>query len=257
MSPDPQPPTPTPASLRDARKAAEIRHGQAIAPRAASVWGWASPAGRLRAARRAYLLARASDLRAGLRVLELGCGTGVFTRQWTATGAAILAVDISPDLLRAGAAEDGGGRARRAVMDVEYLGLREGAFDVVLGVSVLHHVQLARTLIEVRRVLRPGGRIAFSEPNMLNPLVAVQQNSRVLKRLVGGTPHETAFTRWRLAAALRRLGFADIRIEPFDFLHPLLPRRVIPAVARLAAAAEKTPLLREIAGSLLITATRP
>jgi 2-polyprenyl-3-methyl-5-hydroxy-6-metoxy-1,4-benzoquinol methylase len=241
----------------DSRKAAEIRHGRAIAPRAASVWGWASPAGRLRAARRAHLLARASELRAGLRVLELGCGIGVFTRQWGATGATILAVDISSDLLRAGAVEDAGGRAWRAVMDVEALGLRAGSFDVVLGVSVLHHVDLPRTLAEIGRVLRPGGHIAFSEPNMLNPQVAVQQNSRVLKRLVGGTPHETAFTRWGMTAALRRHGFADTRIVPFDFLHPLIPRRAIPALARLGAAAERTPLLREIAGSLLITATRP
>jgi 2-polyprenyl-3-methyl-5-hydroxy-6-metoxy-1,4-benzoquinol methylase len=234
-----------------------VRHGQAIASRAASVWGWASPAGRLRAAHRAHLLARASELRAGLRVLELGCGIGVFTRQWEATGATILAVDISPDLLRAGAAEDRGGGGRRAVMDVEALGVRAGAFDVVLGVSVLHHVDLPRTLAEIGRVLRPGGRIAFSEPNMLNPQVAVQQNSRLLKRLAGGTPHETAFTRWGMAAALRRHGFADIRIAPFDFLHPLIPRRAIPALARLGAAAERTPLLRELAGSLLITAARP
>ncbi len=251
MSPGPRSPTPDP------RKAAEVRHGQAIAPRAASVWGWASPAGRLRAARRGQLLARAAGLRAGLRVLELGCGTGVFTRQWAATGAAILAVDISPDLLRAGAAEDAGGGARRAVMDVEALGLRAGVFDAVLGVSVLHHVDLSWTLAQIHWVLRPGGRIAFSEPNMLNPQVAVQQNSVVLKRLAGGTPHETAFTRWGLGAALRRHGFADIRIVPFDFLHPLTPRRAIPAVSRLAAAAERIPLLREIAGSLFITAIRP
>jgi len=203
------------------------------------------------------MLGRAAELKAGARVLELGCGTGIFTRQWAAAGADLLAVDISLDLLRAGAAEEAGGPVRRAVMDAEALGLRAGAFDAVVGVSVLHHLDLPHALAEIHRVLRPGGRIAFSEPNMLNPQIAVQKNIPFVKRWLGDTPHETAFTRWGLAAALRRHGFAEVRIAPFDFLHPLTPRRAIPAASRLAFAAEAIPLLREIAGSLLITATRP
>ena len=241
----------------DARKAAEIQHGRTIAPRAASVWGWASAAGRLRAARRGQMLGRAVGIAEGARVLELGCGTGIFTRQWAATGASLLAVDLALDLLRVVAAGQPPVEAWWAAMDVEALGLRAGVFDAVVGVSVLHHVDLSRTLAEVRRVLRRGGRIAFSEPNMLNPQIAVQKNVPLLKRLLGDTPHETAFTRWGLAAALERHGFGDIHIAPFDFLHPLTPRRAIPAVSRLAITAERIPLLREIAGSLLITATRP
>jgi len=226
------------ASFSDPRKAAEVRHGTAIAPRAGSVWGWHSPAGRLRAARRGQLLAEAAGLTGGMRVLELGCGTGIFTRQLAASGAAVLGVDISLDLLRAGILEDtDGAPARRAAMDVEDLGLRPASFDAVVGVSVLHHVDLPRTLAELRRVLRPGGRVCFSEPNMLNPQVAAMKKIPFVKRLLGETPHETAFTRWGLAAALRRHGFTDIRIAPFDFLHPLIPRRAIPAVARLGRAA--------------------
>jgi 2-polyprenyl-3-methyl-5-hydroxy-6-metoxy-1,4-benzoquinol methylase len=246
------------ASFSDPRKAAEVRHGRAIAARAESVWGWHSPAGRLRAARRGQLLAEAAGFAGGMRVLELGCGTGIFTRQFAGSGAAVLAVDISLDLLRAGISEDGDGiPAQRAAMDVEDLGLRPESFDAVVGVSVLHHVDLPRTLAEIRRVLRPGGRVCFSEPNMLNPQVAAMKKIPLVRRLLGETPHETAFIRWRLAAALRRHGFTDVRVVPFDFLHALTPRRAIPAVASLGRAAERTPLLREIAGSLLLTATRP
>jgi SAM-dependent methyltransferase len=269
LSPTARPSDPT--GLTDARKAAERRHGEAIAPRAEAVWGWDTPAGRLRAARRGHLLAQDAGLVAGTRVLELGCGTGVFTRQWAALGAALLAVDISVDLLLAGLAQERaapsphpldaagapGRPPRRAAMDVEALGLRAESFDAVMGVSVLHHVDLPHTLAEIRRVLRPGGRIAFSEPNMLNPQIALQKNIPFIKRLLGDTPHETAFTRWGLASHLRRHGFTDIRIAPFDFLHPLTPRRAIPLVSRIAAAAERAPILREIAGSLRITAIRP
>ncbi len=244
--------------MGDPRKAAEVRHGSAIAARAESVWGWHSPAGRLRAARRGQMLAAAACLREGVRALELGCGTGVFTRQLASHGPFLLAVDISLDLLHVGRRDDAVVlAARRAAMDVEALGVRSGTFDVVLGVSVLHHVDLSRTLVEVRRVLRPGGRIAFSEPNMLNPQVAAMKKIPPVRRLLGETPFETALTRWGLAATLRRHGFADVRVAPFDFLHPWTPQLAIPALCRLGAAAERTPLLREFAGSLFITATRP
>ncbi len=249
---------PRPPSLSEPRKAAEVRHGKAIAARAESVWGWHSPAGRLRAARRGQMLAAAAGLKEGMRVLELGCGTGVFTRQWAATGARLVAVDLSLDLLRTGrAAEEGEGAAPRGAMDVEALGFRAGVFDAVVGVSILHHVDLPRTLVEIRRVLRSGGRIAFSEPNMLNPQVAAMKKIPPVRRLLGETPFETALTRWGLAATLRRHGFADVRVAPFDFLHPWTPRLAIPALCRLGTAAERTPLLRELAGSLFITATRP
>jgi ubiquinone/menaquinone biosynthesis C-methylase UbiE len=202
------------------------------------------------------MLAGAAGFRPGMRVLELGCGTGTFTRQWAATGIRLMAVDISQDLLRRGAADGGAESARGAVMDVEALAVGGARFDAVVGVSVLHHVDLSRTLAETRRVLRPGGRIAFSEPNRLNPQVAIQENIPFLRRRMGYTPYETSFTRWTLGLALRRHGFSDVRIDPFDFLHPWTPRRAIPLVSRLAAAAERIPLLKQIAGSLFITAAR-
>lgn len=254
----PRPPvSPAPSSPLDPRKAAEIAHWRAHAHHTASLWGWDSAAGRLRATRRVQMLEAAARLRPGTRVLELGCGTGTFTRQWAATGATLLAVDLSHELLRLATAQAPSGAAGWAVMDIEALGLREAVFDAVVGVSVLHHVDLPRTLAEVRRVLRPGGRIAFSEPNGLNPQVALQENIPFLRRRMGYTPYETSFTRWGLARALRRSGFVDVHIVPFDFLHPGIPRGAIPLMARAAGAAERVPLLREIAGSLFLTASRP
>src|SRR5262249_51180063 len=78
----------------------EIEHGRKLSAGDAEwTWGWGSPAGRLRAARRAALIARAARLAPGRRVLEVGCGTGLFTETFAATGAEILAVDISPELI--------------------------------------------------------------------------------------------------------------------------------------------------------------
>lgn len=55
--------------------------------------------GWLRAERRAELIAKGAGLRPGVRVLEIGCGTGMFTEMFARTGAQIVAVEISEALL--------------------------------------------------------------------------------------------------------------------------------------------------------------
>jgi SAM-dependent methyltransferase len=47
----------------------------------------------------------------------------------------------------------------------------EDSFDIVIGASILHHLELDRALAEIRRVLRPGGRAVFVEPLAHNPLM--------------------------------------------------------------------------------------
>jgi hypothetical protein len=68
---------------------------------------------------------------------------------------------------------------------------------------------------------------------------------------------ETAFVRWRLARKLRQIGFEDVRVKPFDWLHPRTPPGAIRTVERMGRAAERVPGLREFSGSLLIAAARP
>jgi hypothetical protein len=55
---------------------------------------------------------------------------------------------------------------------------------------------------------------------------------------------------------LKEHGFQNVHIAPFDFLHPSIPKFLIPLVKRLGFMAEHTPLLREISGSLLIMASK-
>ena len=56
---------------------------------------------------------------------------------------------------------------------------------------------------------------------------------------------------------LRAKGFADVRVWPHEFMHPATPLRLIPSVQSLSYILEKLPVLREIAGSLLIFARKP
>jgi ubiquinone/menaquinone biosynthesis C-methylase UbiE len=240
------------------RLAREIDFHRGIADRAELIWNWDSPSGRRRAARRAELLAIHGEVRPGRRVLELGCGTGVFLEKLAAYGADITGIDLSADLLaRCAVRMAGAPRITLVRGNAEQMPFPGGAFDAVYGSSILHHLGLEAALAEVRRVLRPGGRLAFAEPNILNPQVAVMFRLGMTKEYFGVSPDEMAFSRFRAARALRRAGFTDVSVTPFDFLHPATPPRLMGAVERLGRAAERTPLLREIAGSMLIAAAAP
>lgn len=232
---------------------------QVIARRGALYWAERTAAGRYRRDRRAALLVRSAEHVAGrLRhVLEVGCGTGEYTRPLAArTTATVVAVDLTPAALalaRATQERD----TRLAAADVERLPFPADTFDAALGNAVLHHLRLERAMPEILRVVRPGGALAFAEPNMLNPQVALERNVRWIGRLLDNSPDETAFLRWRLRRRLEALGLSEVRVVPFDFLYPLTPPALIPVVERLGRLLERTPLLAELAGSLLITARKP
>jgi hypothetical protein len=83
-----------------------------------------------------------------------------------------------------------------------------------------------------------------------------QKNIPFIKKMLGDSPDETAFFRWGLKRRLRKSGFTNITIIPFDFLHPLTPKFLIKIISRIGNTLERMPLLREIAGSLFITAEK-
>lgn len=131
------------------------------------------------------------------------------------------------------------------------------SFDAVLGNSILHHLPPEKALGECYRVLKPGGFIWFSEPNMINPEIAIERNGRFIGELLQNTEYETAFVRWSIARVLREARFEDISVRPYDFLHPIIPAAFVNAVEALGRLLEKVPVVREVSGSLMITAKRP
>ena len=239
------------------RLAREIEHGRKIVANAETVWFWDSPAGRRRAERRADLFVEHGGLGPGRRALELGCGTGVFLERVARCGVSLHGLDLSEDLLE---------KARARVQELPNVVLDrgnaeatpypEGHFDAVYGSSILHHLNLDAALAEVHRVLRPGGRLVFAEPNILNPQVLLMFRFGLLKRRFGVSPDEMAFSRFRARRALERAGFEDVTVAPFDFLHPGIPAGWLERSLAAARALERIPLVREIAGSMLMRARR-
>ena len=243
----------------DAKKANEILHGIKLAKAdPESIWGWGTPAGRLRALRRAKLIAEAVDARSQRRILEIGCGTGYFTEFFAQSGCKeIVAVDISQELLDR-ATQRNLPPDKVQFVNIAFEQLDEtDLFDTVIGSSILHHLPLDESLEKIFRILRHGGSLCFAEPNMLNPQIFLQKNIPWLKRLMGDSPDETAFVRWPLAQSLMSAGFVEVSIQPFDWLHPATPIALIGLVSAVGSFLERVPGVREFAGSLCIAAKKP
>jgi len=241
---------------QDSRARREIEHGIKLAKGdTESAWGWGSPAGKLRAARRARLIADCAGLSFRSHVLEVGCGTGLFTEMFAKSGARIVAVDISGELLQKARQRD------LPPLQVRFIEKRfeecavEGPFDAVIGSSVLHHLNILPSCLKIISLLKPGGTMAFAEPNMLNPQVFAERKFRKCFPYI--SPDETAFVRWNLKKVLLETGFEKMHIIPFDWLHPSTPRILIPLAQGFGCAIERVPFVREFAGSLLICASRP
>lgn len=221
-------------------------------------WSWTTPSGARRAGRRSGYFVTVGRLSPGKRALELGCGTGIFLEKVAMSGASLHGIDLSQDLLeRAAERVRTLSNVRLHRGNAEQLPFPDETFDVVYGSSILHHLDPEAALREVFRVLRRGGRFVFAEPNILNPQVILMFHVLPRGPQSGVSPDEMAFSRFWAKGTLHRIGFAESSVTPFDFLHPLVPARLIPLVESLGLRLERLPVVREIAGSLLIQGVRP
>ncbi|HNV68797.1 MAG TPA: class I SAM-dependent methyltransferase [Candidatus Ozemobacteraceae bacterium] len=121
-----------------------------------------------------YLLRQLGDLR-DRRILDLGSGAGETAIYLALKGARVTASDLSAgmlDLLERRAAIEGA-QVTCVQMSAERLPFADATFDIVYASNVLHHVPLEATLLEVRRVLKPGGVLASWDPVAYNPLINV------------------------------------------------------------------------------------
>ncbi|MGI8800955.1 MAG: class I SAM-dependent methyltransferase [Solirubrobacteraceae bacterium] len=162
-------------------------------------------------ARRDFLLAGVGP---GERVLDVGCGEGAFSAALAAIGAEPVGVDVAVEPLRRA-------RARFPELELHLVGDRlpfpADAFDVVWAGEVLEHVADGLGLLEeLRRVLRPGGRLLVSTPDHPRRVVWRLAFSRAAfeRHFSPLHDHVRFFTRRTLLLLLEEAGFGSVAFAP-------------------------------------------
>lgn len=93
------------------------------------------------------------------KVVEVGAGTGLFTRLLVDTGASVVATDPVPEMLAHLASTLPG--AATAVATADALPLPDGSVDAVICATAFHWFATPQVVAEFRRVLRPGGALGL------------------------------------------------------------------------------------------------
>jgi SAM-dependent methyltransferase len=168
---------------------------------------------------------------AGADVLEYGCGAEPHAPSVASEAASVTGIDISEvAIARASAAA---GRwlpdSRFLVMDAEQLEFADDSFDLVYGSAIIHHLDLARALREVARVLRPTGKAIFIEPMGHNPIINLYR--RLTPKARTPDEHPLRLDDLRLATSLFResdvrfyhlLSLAAVPLRTTRFFDPAL-----------------------------------
>lgn len=197
--------------------------------------------------------------RPGMRCIDLGCGTGAFTRRLQEFGLQLNGLDISPRSIE---------RARKSVDATFVVGdicdtrLESSDYDIAVMSGVLHHLTRPearlRSLRETHRLLKPGGRFFSYDPNGWSPSMFLYRDPRSpLYSSAGKTDNEMLLTKRQLAAELRAAGFERVEVTglsgiSYRYVEGALARRLLPIYNRVYENVMRLPILQNLMGTFLI-----
>ena len=223
--------------------------------------GWAeSRATNVRSERRCdYMIAQMRQPLSG-NVLEIGCGTGhnSFFLART-TGLSVLGTDICVPFIDEAKERFQLPNLRYAVLDFNQAAQFEGeTFDYIVGNGILHHLyyHLRDALENMRRLLKPDGKIVFLEPNLYNPYIFSIFRIPALRRIAHLEPDEMAFSKGYITQLLSAAGYRNVHVEYKDFLLPGIPDALIAPSIAAGAVLERIPVVRMVSQSIFISATK-
>ena len=184
------------------------------------------------------------------KLLEVGCGTGVYTDELRKINSGMVAVDISPKMMATAVKKYPSVNFMQ--MDTKNLGFKDCSFDVVFSAFLLQHVNAKSTIQEMYRILKSGGYLVAFVPNILNPIHYGRARNCLVRAVVKETSQSEDFTRWQWVRILSSLGYGEITVRPISFDSPHTPMFLAKTVIFISSILERMPIVREFAGSLMI-----
>jgi len=183
----------------------------------------------------------------GKLVLNSGAGfDSDIGRRFTEAGARIVNNDIVPKALQTLRARHG---LQGVCADLRKLPFRDGSFDLVVCIEVIHHCHpLVETLREIRRIIKAGGGIVVVEntlshpgtwPGRILPKRLIRMIRRGLRKSFGRkerylkvSPYEQVVPPRQVLRVLREAGFCGIEKKVSQYAIPVFPARFVDAWER-------------------------
>lgn len=169
---------------------------------------------------------KALEVRPGERVLDIGSGPGLLAYDLAATVGAegrLCGVDLSDSMVAMARARcDGQPQARFEVADACTLPFEDGAFDVAVSTQVYEYVpDIPQALAELRRVLRPGGRLAILDADYDSLVIHTEDPMRLARILAAWDEHFVhAGLPRTLSASLREAGLVVRQRDVIPMFNP-------------------------------------
>jgi len=195
------------------------------------------------------------------RILDFGCGGGWLSRVLASCDYEVVGIDVSRSLISN--AKRIAPLANFIVGDGMNLPFREGAFDSVVSIATLHHLDVKKGLNEVRRVLKNRCMLMLMEPNKLNPLSAF---GRKLFPMETHTIGEEPFVPTQLRSYLKLQGFKIKSIQYLFFFSfplarmlrllnsPSIPRFLVQVMDAVERTFEYLPILNSLNSTIVVLA---
>ena len=190
-------------------------------------------------------------------LLDYGCGGGwlsILLQKWEFNS---IGVDVSKSMVKN--AKIACPNSDFIICDAMRLPFKDGTFDFVVGISILHHLDINQATAELKRISLIKSTFMFMEPSLLNPLSAF---GRKLFPMESHTQGEKPYTPNYLKRALQLAGFKVVRcFSMFFFAFPAArvsklvnlnpPYLLVRLAYYLEGICEKTPGIKDLNSNIV------